>query len=190
MEVNRKLRDKFEGFFVDVQTVTSEKGVPQKKFYYKDGLHLSQAGCQKLAKLIEGIFTQNAVAIITTGDVWTAKFDSHSMCISLNIKDVEINALIDTGSSVSIISKDVFDRFGEVSLETASLNLTELTGANIKVLGLLNTFVNLGENGFQARVYVVEGMKYEMILGRDIMTKRVHCIEYAAGLISFKTGLY
>ena len=186
MELNKELKSKFGKFYVDVQAFTCDQGSAQKRLYYKDGIHLSTQGCQNLAKLIQGVLTEKIAISTVVENIWTTKYDRDSMCIPASIGGLEVSALIDTGASVSIMSKKVFDRLENVTLEKTSLkNLIGVTGASRDVLGIVNVFVNFGQNGFHVRTHVVEGIKGDMILGRDTMDKRVHCIVYGKGLISF-----
>ena len=111
-QINEQLREKFGQYFVDVRRVVGgEGGETQRKFFYRDGLHLSRRGNERLADIVEKIVgRQVSTTKNRTGNTWWIDFQDYDMCVNASIQGRPVRVLIDTGSCITLISKKLYKK--------------------------------------------------------------------------------
>ena len=77
--------------------------------------------------------------------------------VQLEIQGVKMTMELDTGASVSIISRRVYkENFSEISLQKTDTTLKTYTGETIKVLGMFNAEVKCEEQWYSLPLFVVD----------------------------------
>ena len=190
VEINTLLRSFFSENFLDLYTdLSGVEGSFKRQYFRQDGLHLSNSGNNRyVQRLLHHIRVkeQETVAIVNKLDTWDVYFEKDSMCVAGKLEGKELEILIDTGSFVTLINEDVYLNLEHKTKQESYL--TDICGlANIKqeVLGLTNITVLMGEHKMKLQCHIVKDLRYDILIGRDIMDATLHSINYRAGLLTF-----
>ncbi|XP_078051386.1 uncharacterized protein LOC144477531, partial [Augochlora pura] len=108
--------------------------------------------------------------------------------LKVSIDNVTCGALVDTGSEVSLIRKDLFDKIGKVRLNKTSRTLTGFGNARIIPIGRFDAKLVIDGDEHITSMLVVprESMTSEVILGRDFLNRVELCMN--KGVITVKTA--
>ncbi|XP_021672562.2 uncharacterized protein LOC110659049 [Hevea brasiliensis] len=96
--------------------------------------------------------------------------------ITISPNDHEMNrytvlwVLIDTGSSVNLLTKEILEKLGHKSKNLAKVMLVNLSEKTVLILGTINLAVVLGDEGYKQEIYtkfaIVDiPLSYNIILG-------------------------
>jgi len=93
--------------------------------------------------------------------------------VPVMINGSKVSALLDTGSDVNLIRKDVVDAIGVTNLQGTTRIFTGLGNAITKLIGKFYGQLGIGEDVFKNDVFVVPAatMMSELILGRTLLSK-------------------
>lgn len=81
---------------------------------------------------------------------------------------IKVEALIDSGASVSLISKVVYDRLKTWNgLKRSDLVISQASGKDLTVLGMTWLPLRVGRMERNHKLYVVSGLHNKIILGKD-----------------------
>ena len=107
--------------------------------------------------------------------------DSYDMCvtklendnkISVSVAGYEVCAMIDTGSTISVISSDLFHKMKQatkVSVKKCDKQCMVANGSNINLDTIVSVPVKIGKVTFIADLYVLKIEHYTMIIGCDLL---------------------
>ena len=107
--------------------------------------------------------------------------DSYDMCvtklendnkISVSVAGYEVCAMIDTGSTISVISSDLFQKMKQatkVSVKKCDKQCMVANGSNINLDTIVSVPVKIGKVTFIADLYVLKVEHYKMIIGCDLL---------------------
>ena len=107
--------------------------------------------------------------------------DSYDMCvtklendnkISVSVAGYEVCAMIDTGSTISVISSDLFQKMKQttkVSVNKCEKQCVVANGSNINLDTIVSVPVKIGKVTFIADLYVLKVEHYKMIIGCDLL---------------------
>jgi hypothetical protein len=111
-------------------------------------------------------------------------FSSHALIhIPVRIDDVTTYALIDTGASVSAMSKYFFDRLRSNAklniVHNDHNNLRSICGSSMDIAGIYDLSISLGDNpeSVMQRFYIVPQLTETCILGIDFITNNSMVID-------------
>ncbi|CAC5378547.1 unnamed protein product [Mytilus coruscus] len=95
--------------------------------------------------------------------------------------------LVDTGSAVTLISKNVYEKLGEIKpkLTEVSTILTTADGEPMKVMGASNLLLQLNNHGFIHSAIVADLGDIAGILGLDFLSKYEVTISASQGTLTF-----
>ena len=111
------------------------------------------------------------------------KYSPHALLhIPIRIDDVTTYALVDTGASVSAMSKYFFDRFRDhVMLNVVNNNdkLRSICGSSMDISGIYDLNVSLDNSldTIAKRFYIVPALTESCILGIDFITSNAMVID-------------
>lgn len=96
--------------------------------------------------------------------------------ISINIQNLKFKALLDTGAELSLINESIIKQHNEnFKHNTIKISKINLLNANGKKFAECNKVLNANfivENEtFQGEFVVMPGMKFDVIMGEDILSK-------------------
>lgn len=112
------------------------------------------------------------------------------MHVRVNIGGQQITALVDTGSSATIISLDLYQQLRGVSgLNGPPITLKSFGGYLQESLGSFETDINIEKNTFSIKVDVVQNKMClsQMLLGRDFLQLAEMSVS-CSGIVSFTKG--
>lgn len=96
--------------------------------------------------------------------------------IEINIENIKINALLDTGAELSLINENVINqnlnKFKNNIIRISKVTLVNASGKKFAECNkVLNTTFTVQNINFQAEFVIMNNMKFDIILGEDILTK-------------------
>ena len=106
-----------------------------------------------------------------------------------DIEDKRVNVLIDTGSFVTLMGKDVADEIGLPLLETGLKEIVGINNISKPVLGTVMFELKVGINILPLKCYVVENIKYNIVLGRDMLNKMMVMMDLSTNKIIFRKNI-
>ena len=94
------------------------------------------------------------------------------MYLTAKVEDAEIKLLVDTGATVTLLSKRVFDQIKnsseDITVEESNQEIMTAEGKPLKVYGVANLDITLGLSKYQRKM-VVADISVDGILGLDFM---------------------
>jgi hypothetical protein len=93
---------------------------------------------------------------------------STSLFVSLDLPGSKCNALVDTGSSVTLLSENMFNRVGRL-LQPSSVRILTVDGTEIPVYGSTCLSTRLGMKSFKIQYVVTSHIPYDCIIGLDFL---------------------
>ena len=107
--------------------------------------------------------------------------DTYNMCVAklkndnkicVYVAGYEVCALIDTGSTISVINSDLFQKMKErtkVDIKKCNRQCVVANGSNINLDTIVSVPVKIGKVTFMAELYVLEAKHIPMIIGCDLL---------------------
>ena len=119
---------------------------------------------------------------------YETEISTEDMTIDLQVGGEVVKALIDTGSSLTLVSEKLIERLTNVTTESTSLK--EVVGiCNLpkKILGRVNLEMGVDDAAeVKVECYILENMTQDIILGRDFLGKNVNCINISNAKLCIK----
>jgi len=93
---------------------------------------------------------------------------------------VSFNAVVDTGSPVSLLKREFVPNNNFVLKSADGCNFSGINGAKVDVLGIFETKLLVNNNMMNITFYIVSNntMSASAILGKDLLTKPGYKIEF------------
>lgn len=106
-----------------------------------------------------------------------------------HINGTQINFLIDSGSTVTLISKQMFDRLGIVSLSVRNKNMSiqGVDGSDIKIYGREQFQIKLGHKKIEHPV-IVCNITTDGIIGQDFILKHARHLDFDTLQLILRSG--
>lgn len=97
---------------------------------------------------------------------------SNKMLKEVTVDDTRFNALVDTGSQVTIINEDVYHKIKPRQLLDITIYLTGFGKNEVKSLGCFQTILKIDHKEFPCTMHVVptEAMNNSIIIGNDVLS--------------------
>lgn len=100
------------------------------------------------------------------------EFDVHSiyksLCLELIIENKKLNFEVDTGSAVSILSKQLFERYlNKIKLDVNDTKLVTVAGNKLDLVGLAMVKVQFNKQCKTLPLYIVNNNRDILLLGRN-----------------------
>ena len=135
----------------------------------------------------------NAVSEVTKSaiDSICFPFSSDSSIISVSIDGHEFPCLVDTGAAVTAVNADVWNKYlSDAYSNLSSSNVgvvTSVDGFPLKILGKALMKFDVQSEVFPCEAHVIEGLTYDVILGRDFLQKYSSKIDFDKAVIEFSS---
>ena len=190
--INWQLEQLFRSDYIDMYNEMLWKdGRINRGLFRGDGLHLSTAGNNRYVKRMYKALqehTNSQSCFLEQGSKgWSVAYDRDTMILSGEVQSVPLEILIDTGSFVTILNGQVLRRLED--MEVTSSSLKEIVGIGnmpMKVTGSTEVVVKLQENYLPLKCHIIDSMKYDLVLGRDMLDVVMLGIDHTEGQIFFK----
>ncbi|GFU54607.1 uncharacterized protein TNCV_2160801 [Trichonephila clavipes] len=96
---------------------------------------------------------------------------SSEMCKTVKINGYDFDALIDTGSTITLIRESVHQILGRLMLNPTKINLTSFGKSEIKTFGSFKSTIDIEDNKFMTDIYVINNSQttIDVIIGTDVL---------------------
>ncbi|GFX49997.1 uncharacterized protein TNCV_3883251 [Trichonephila clavipes] len=96
---------------------------------------------------------------------------SSEMRKTVKINGYDFDALIDTGSTITLIRESVHQILGRPTLNPTKINLTSFGKSEIKTFGSFKSTINIEDNKFMTDIYVISNSQttIDVIIGTDVL---------------------
>ncbi|GFT59505.1 retrovirus-related Pol polyprotein from transposon 17.6 [Trichonephila clavipes] len=96
---------------------------------------------------------------------------SSEMRKTVKINGYYFDALIDTGSTITLIRESVHQILGRPTLNPTKINLTSFGKSEIKTFGSFKSTINIEDNKFMTDIYVIDNLQttIDVIIGTDVL---------------------
>ncbi|GFX12005.1 retrovirus-related Pol polyprotein from transposon 17.6 [Trichonephila clavipes] len=90
---------------------------------------------------------------------------------TVKINGYDFDALIDTGSTITLIRESVHQILGRPTLNPTKINLTSLGKSEIKTFGSFKSTIDIEDNKFMTDIYVINNSQttIDVIIGTDVL---------------------
>ncbi|GFQ89943.1 hypothetical protein TNCT_28151 [Trichonephila clavata] len=75
---------------------------------------------------------------------------------TVKINDYDFDALIDTGSTITLVRESVYHTLGGPTLSLTKIKLTSFGKSEIKLFGYFESAVYIEDNKFKTEIYVID----------------------------------
>ena len=120
--------------------------------------------------------------------VWRGKPNETPKDLSLvtcgRVNDVKADLIFDTAAQVSVISERVYAEMGSPALHSVDAVATAANGSNLKLLGALSVNLTIGNKIFPYRVWVIDGLRSDALIGLDFMDQYPTVIDTGLKLVA------
>ena len=118
--------------------------------------------------------------------------DTETMMIQAKIKGKPKSILIDTGASVSAVSEQWMKKnpkFTLMPLQDGTFrSIIAVNKQQLPVTGYLTLEIGISNELYYEKVYVVKGLAYDVVLGRDFLTRHNCIIDFRNKSLCFPQG--
>ncbi|GFW64221.1 hypothetical protein TNCV_709261 [Trichonephila clavipes] len=96
---------------------------------------------------------------------------SSEMRKTVKINGYYFDALIDTGSTMTLIRESVYQILGRPTLNATKIKLTSFSKSEIKLFGTFKSTINIEDNKFMTDIYVIDNSQttIDVIIGTDVL---------------------
>ncbi|GFU38868.1 uncharacterized protein TNCV_3539921 [Trichonephila clavipes] len=96
---------------------------------------------------------------------------SSEMRKTVKINGYDFDALIDTGSTITLIRESVYQILGRPTLNATKIKLTSFGKSEIKLFGTFKSTINIEDNKFMTDIYVIDNSQttIDVIIGTDVL---------------------
>ena len=189
-ETNEILYNTLGKQFVDpAKLMLSQNGSVQRSLYWKDGLHLNNRGSANLAKFITDTLLgdhETDVSSLPYKEVLEeiVPLSMRDMCVKVRVNEIPVQALIDTGSQITLVNKAVADRIKGAKIRIPVLS--EIRGIGnmpIETSGAMELSLQIGNQTHQVLCHVLDKLSFQMVLGTDVLGRVMSDIDFKNGTI-------
>ncbi|GFX50897.1 uncharacterized protein TNCV_2732481 [Trichonephila clavipes] len=98
---------------------------------------------------------------------------SSEMRKTVKINGYYCDALIDTGSTITLIRESVYQILGRPTLNATKIKLTSLGKSEIKTFGSFKSTIDIEDNKFMTDIYVIDNLQttIDVIIGTDVLKR-------------------
>lgn len=100
----------------------------------------------------------------------------HRNTTEVHIGDKKTFALVDTGASISVVSKEFFDKtcYAKSQMHESKYNVIKGVGGDrLLVLGRVVLEVKIGGKALEYPFHVIENIHHSLILGEDFFSNKL-----------------
>ena len=128
----------------------------------------------------------STVAILNLNDLKSVKDQGW---VRGKVNDVMLNILVDTGSDLTLLSKDIFDQIKDPPhLEPLNLQLYTANGTNLATSGIADITFEFESKLLSQSVIVTDNFRYECLLGKDFLIANKMAVDYGKMTLKFPDG--
>ena len=128
----------------------------------------------------------STVAILNLNDLKSVKDQGW---VRGKVNDVMLNILVDTGSDLTLFSKDIFDQIKDPPhLEPLNLQLYTANGTNLATSGKADITFEFESKLLSQSVIVIDNFRYECLLGKDFLIANNMAVDYGKMTLKFPDG--
>ncbi|GFS77518.1 uncharacterized protein TNCV_320751 [Trichonephila clavipes] len=90
---------------------------------------------------------------------------------TVKMNGYDFDALIDTGSTITLIRESVYQILGRPTLNATKIKLTSFGKSEIKLFGTFKSTINIEDNKFMTDIYVIDNSQttIDVIIGTDVL---------------------
>ncbi|GFT38195.1 hypothetical protein TNCV_253611 [Trichonephila clavipes] len=90
---------------------------------------------------------------------------------TVKINGYDFDALIHTGSTITLIRESVYQILGRPTLNATKIKLTSFGKSEIKLFGTFKSTIDIEDNKFMTDIYVIDNLKttIDVIIGTDVL---------------------
>ncbi|GFT60638.1 hypothetical protein TNCV_1789271 [Trichonephila clavipes] len=90
---------------------------------------------------------------------------------TVKINGYDFDALIDTGSTITLIRESVYQILGRPTLNATKTKLTSFGKSEIKTFGSFKSTIDIEDNKFMTDIYVIDNLQttIDVIIGTDVL---------------------
>ncbi|GFT12551.1 uncharacterized protein TNCV_5093491 [Trichonephila clavipes] len=90
---------------------------------------------------------------------------------TVKINGYDFDALIDTGSTITLIRESVYQILGRPTLNATKIKLTSFGKSEIKTFGSFKSTIDIEDNKFMTDIYVIDNLQttIDVIIGTDVL---------------------
>ena len=87
----------------------------------------------------------------------------------IKLDDLRISAIIDSGSNISLIRLDIFEKLQDVEIYIGRESIVTAIVGELVTLGHVDKIINIDNFDFKVRFYIAELFSYAAAIGIDIL---------------------
>ncbi|GFU59490.1 uncharacterized protein TNCV_1515571 [Trichonephila clavipes] len=117
------------------------------------------------------VFKKSDVKHEVVSEVVNEINSSSEMRKTVKINDYDFDALIDTGSTITLIRESIYQILGRPTLNPTKINLTSFYKSEIKAFGSFKSTIDIEDNKFMTDIYVIDNLQttIHVIIGTDVL---------------------
>ena len=114
---------------------------------------------------------------------FTSALNEEGVYVTGIVNHTQMSILLDTGSTVSVISEAMWKKSGTtgVNLQPVSGTLTTASGSPITILGQTTMRIRIGNADVTFPMIVASNISHDCLLGSDFLRTNICCIMYGSG---------
>ena len=126
---------------------------------------------------------------IRDSEIWVCNYDKSSMTFQGSIQQKNVKVLIDTGSFVTLVNKKVLEGLSVKKIDTDLKEIIGIGNGPKKILGAVFLEIEVGNNKLPLKCHIIEQMKYDIVLGRDMLDATLIAMDHIKTNIHFRKGV-
>lgn len=108
--------------------------------------------------------------------------------INVKINDLDVKALVDSGSDLCCINKSLLKKFGIMTIDNSVFKQVRgISGKTIHVKGTVNLNIMVGDSSFPQKFHVFDNIHHSLIIGHDFLKTNKCKLNYDT--LQFETGV-
>ncbi len=108
--------------------------------------------------------------------------------VLVKVGDVSLVAMVDTGATPSLLSKNLWATLGGPELEAEGKSFVSADGSGLRVMGSTTLRVSIGGQGLEGRFSVVDGLNVDCLLGSQFLKQHDCVVDFSEEVLRVGTG--
>ena len=135
---------------------------------------------------------ENDTNLLSTDDTSSENSENFSKCLYMAVKiaNLEVSALIDTGSSVNVMSQQFFNTIPDSYKSKFNASMDKITLANnqsIQIYGISDVKITVPQGKHWIHVYILAQTSHPLILGTNYLFSKKIVLDFSQQTVHSKT---